>query len=75
MESMTGTCEAKVAEYPTAAIVNWRIPLKLNGMAKDKAINNPPNATRILFKPAFFPFIRAPPSLQWIDTRICLSKF
>ena len=48
IESMTGTWEAKVAEYPTAGITNWRVPRKRRGIAKARAARTPPKATSTL---------------------------
>jgi len=50
IESMTGTWEAKVAEYPTAGITNWRVPRKRRGIAKARAARTPPKATSTLLR-------------------------
>jgi len=63
IESITGTCEAKVAEYPTVGIVNWNIPLKPKGMAKDKAMNNAPKTIWTLLKFINF-FVNVPPLFE-----------
>jgi hypothetical protein len=38
------------SEYPTAGMVNWRIPLELKGVAEDKAINNHSTLGQVLKK-------------------------
>jgi hypothetical protein len=70
---MTGTCEAKVAEYTTAGMVNWRIPLKLKGIAKDKAMNNHPMPPEYFSNQPFSP--SSEHHLPSIDRRIRLCKF
>jgi len=50
MESITGTWEAKVAEYPTVGITNWSVPRKKRGIANARAVKTPPKASWMLLK-------------------------
>ena len=48
VESITGTCEARVAEYPTAGMVICRVPWKNRGMAMDRAAKTAAMAKSLL---------------------------
>jgi len=50
IESITGTWEAKVAEYPIVGMTNWSVPRKARGMANAKAVKTLPRASSTLLK-------------------------
>lgn len=50
IDSITGTWEASVAEYPTVGITNWSHPLNKRGIAKANAERTPLRASSLVLK-------------------------